>query len=63
MCSPGRQAYDLLLYCLRLLGHCAREGPKVVPRLMELIDQGQDDRQARVVEAHAIVQVAGQRHP
>ena len=35
----GHPARDLLLYCLRLLGHRAGQCPKVVPRLVELIDQ------------------------
>jgi hypothetical protein len=41
-------AGDLLLHRFRLLGHCARQRPKVVARVMELIDQRQDDRQTRV---------------
>ena len=55
-------ARDLLLYGFRLLGHRARQCPKVMPRVVELIDQGENDRQARMVEPHAVVQVAGQRY-
>jgi len=29
---------------------------------MQLIDQGEDDRQARMIETHAVVQIAGQRY-
>src|SRR5215467_10523055 len=50
---PGQPARDLLLYRLRLLGHRAGQRPQVVPRLVKLIDQGENNRQARVVEAHA----------
>src|SRR5262245_47739885 len=60
--SLSRPASDLLLYGLRLFGHRACQRPKLVPRIMELIDQGHNDWQAGVVETHAVVQVAGQRH-
>ena len=36
---PGDPARDLPLYCVRLLGDSAGQCPKVVPRVVELIDQ------------------------
>jgi len=41
---PGQPARDLLLYRFRLLGHCPGQGPKVAPRLVKLIDQGENNR-------------------
>src|SRR5262245_4614768 len=58
----GHPASDLPLYSLRLFGYRACQCSKVVSRIMELINQRHNDWQARVVEAHAVVQVAGQRH-
>jgi hypothetical protein len=58
----SHRADDLQADRVRLVGHRTAQRTDVATRIMELIDQGQNDRQARVVEAHAVVQVARQRH-
>src|SRR5262245_24117186 len=49
---------DLLSYCLGLFSYCPCQFAKVMTRIMELVDQGENDRQARMLKAHAVVQVA-----
>src|SRR5262245_22340063 len=48
----GHPADDLPLYRVRLFGHRTCQCPKVVSGIVELIDQRQNDWQARVIEAH-----------
>lgn len=53
---------DVVLDLVRLRRHRARQRLEGVARIMQLVDQRQNDRQARVLKPHAIVQVARERH-
>jgi len=51
-----------VLHGVRLLFDRLAQRSKMMAGVVKLVDQRQDDWKARVVEAHAVVQIASERH-